>query len=681
MKKMFKLSSIVLLVLLVIHYTACKGPYGNNNGSGKEITRVTISEKSGTTTNDYPLSFGHVFRRGDIPPGRSVEVVSGGISLPSQFDVKSTYPNGSVRHAVISVRIPQMMANTDMTLSLVRASGSNGQGMDKTEILATDIGAQIELTGLSGSGYGGDLTADLRQAISELGYFNYWLRGDVCSEIIVRQDLNNSLNALWEVRFYPGTPYIRISHTIENINVNFRGNINYTLSISQGNTDPVDVYEKTVFQHNHSSRWRKVFWLGEEPPEVEIHFDLPYMISTGMILPYDTSLTINESAISSYYDTWLASNRDIMGNGTIHRNMPEGAGRPDIGMLPKWTAMYLLTMDNRMREIMLGNGEMSGSIPIHFREDDPGRSFYGHTVSIDDRLAFYWLNNYDLPFIGTTSGTGWSPDRSHQPSLVYIPYLITGEKWFLDELYYWAGWNLFYSSNRSATFRPGLNNSFGLLTGQLRGFAWSLRTVSDAAAAAPDSDLEKDYFRQKVINNLEWFVWRNDPVRGHGLHAVIWSGTNTSDDWPGGLLIAPWQHDFMVLTVSHIARQHADLADAAILRNNIGRFTANRFVELPPFRAAGYWWPLTDKERDYYTDGDWGRYWRDIAEMTNNANHGTSFSSLNYAYSYAAIAMGASALVSHLPNGRNTYNFLMENLSYTTWARNDPTWAFAPSRQ
>ena len=679
-----KLAFMILLLFFSLFFSSCIFFFdGNNNWNfGTEITSIVIREKAGLTTQNYPLTFGHVFRRGDVPAGRSVGVNSGGISLQSQFEVKSSYHDGSVRHAVISVLIPQITANTDITLSLIRGSGNNGQGMDKNSILATDIGASLELTGLSGTLHSGNLTADLREAILQSDYLDYWLWGDVCTEIIVRQDLSESLNALWEVRFYLGTQYIRISHTIENINFSTRGNINYTLSINQGNADPSEVYSKSDFQHNHSSRWRKVFWLGEEPPEVEIRFDLPYMISTGMILPYDTSLEINETAINSNYSSWNNSNRDIMGNGTVHRYMPDAGGRADIGMLPRWTALYLLTMDNRMREVVLGNGEMSAHIPIHFREDDPGRSFYGHVVSLDDRPTFYWLNNYNYQnqAIGVITNTNWWPDMAHQPSLVYIPYLITGDRFYLDELYYWAAFNLFFAGYRTpgAGYGTGLNESYGRISGELRGVAWGLRTLSDAAAMAPDSDIEKNYFKTKLINNMNWLAWRNDSERGHGLNAVIWSGSSRSNDWPGGLMIAPWMHDFLVLSVSHIARQHTDIREAAVLRDNIGRFTINRFIELPPFRAAGYWWPLTDKSEDYYSDGNWTRYWTDIAEYTNNSNPGTAFTGSDYAYSYSAIALGASGVLTHLPRGWQTYNFLRDNLNYNTWARNDPTWSFSP---
>ena len=666
----------LLTTLMIFLWSSCVGPLEGSllPGAETEITRVVVKEKAGVTSSNYPLSFGHVFRRGDLPRGSEIQVYLMGEALPSQFDPKSSYPDGSIRHGVISVRVPRIVAHSEIQLSLVRSSRPNSsQALDKAAILATDLGATMELSGLG-------LTADLRKAINDSAQLNYWLQGEVCTEILVRQDLNGSLNALWEVRLYPGTPYIRISHTIENVNLSSRGNVHYGLSISQGHAKPQRVYEKAPFQHNHSSRWRKVFWLGNEPPELEIRFDLPYMISTGMILPYDTSLQINESAIVSNYNAWRASNRDIMGNGSIYMSMPAGGGRPDIGMLPRWTALYLLTMDNRMREVMLSNGEMSGHIPIHYREDNPANSFYGRIISIGDRESFYWLNNNSLPSNGDVSGGGWSPDMPHQPSLVYVPYLITGERLYLDELYYWAGFNLFYNSQRRPgdSYGPGYNRSFGLISTELRGVAWGLRTISDALAMAPDSDPEKAYLRSKLVNNVTWLAWRNEAPRGHGVNLIIWSGSgHSSPSWPTSL-ISPWQHDFMVLSIAHISRQHADIAQATVLRDTIGKFTIDRFYQLPEYQGVAYRMPLNDLQGEYYRSSGWTQYAADMAAFMGNANPQTYFNSQDYAYSYAFIALGASAVVSHLNRGLETYTFIRNNVSYQRRASDDPTWAFAP---
>ena len=36
----------------------------------------------------------------------------------------------------------------------------------------------------------------------------------------------------------------------------------------------------------------------------------------------------------------------------------------------------------------------------------------------------------------------WTPDVSHQASFAYIPYLITGDLYYLEETVFWASWNM-----------------------------------------------------------------------------------------------------------------------------------------------------------------------------------------------------------------------------------------------
>ncbi|MBE0685430.1 MAG: hypothetical protein IH585_05475 [Anaerolineaceae bacterium] len=619
--------------------------------------------------------------------------------LPTQVDVKTKYPDGSLRQVVVSVLLPKISAKQDLPLLLVSSPSANNSGeLSKEAILATEVGATISLSGLSGSGYAGDLTADLRAAIESAPQLNYWLKGPVCSEVLVNQSLNRSLNATWEVRIYPGTPHIRISHAIENVNLQSRGNVSYALSISQGKTTPAQVYSKSSFQHHHSSRWRKVIWLGQAPPEVEIRYDLPYMISTGMVMPYDTSLQVPETVIASMVSTWKSRGVDIFAethvsgtgwmSGLINMSFGATGGRPEIGLLPRWAAMYLLSMDNRLREILLWHGEMSGNIPIHYREDDPAKSFYGRPVSIDDRptVSLHSINTA-FPPIGVTT-TNWAPDRAHQGSFAYLPYIITGEKWYLDEIYYWGGYNLVFheymrDGNGSQDFSLGKNGSFGSLYDQLRGLDWALRNISDASIVASDADPERLYFANKTKNNIDWLALANAPgTTGHGLHAVRHQREHTdTPKWPTKT-IAPWQHDFLVIVLSDMIRK--DAASNSLLcslRDHLAKFTIGRFTNdpvFPKFEGAGYWWPLADKNGNYYTDKDWGRYWSDVASYIGktSTNPATSFSSSDYAYSYAAIALGATALISNLPGGADAYNLLRANLSYDRWAKEDPTWAF-----
>lgn len=533
-------------------------------GSAKafNITSVTIKEKDGVTTTDYPLTFGHVFKKGDV--SQYIQVRYNGTLLTTQCDVKTTYSNGSVRFAVISVVLPSILANSTNTLLLETASTTASSGyLDKPAILATNIEDEIRLTNISGSGYSGSLTADINAKISTDSSLTYWLQGSVVTEVLVRQSLNNSLEAAWEVRYYPGTSFgPRISHSIENMNADYRGIVNYDVNIQSGLPTLVSKYTKSALQHNENSRWRKVLWVGNEPPETELHYDTAYLISTGAIMPYDTSLSISESTMASVYSDWQSTNHDIMGNGNILKYFPTTGGRPDIGILPKYAVLYLLSMDNRMKEIVLNDGEMISSAPIHYREYNSSKSFFRHPISIDDRQSVWTIEDYSRAWTaGTASDNlpvpigsygsgyhGWTVDRAHQGSWAFIPYLITGERYYLDEMYYWAAYDL-SGCDSNATY--GRNDALGLLRDETRGEAWAFRNMVDAAAFAADGDPEKNYITEKINNNitLEWGTWSDR----HPLHYWDIDEYGSKDGMTADVkyIDSPWMEDYMLISLVH----------------------------------------------------------------------------------------------------------------------------------
>ena len=258
-------TKFVALFIFLLWPVAVSYGYQAGNQSSL-ITSLIIREKAGVTTTNYPLSFAHVFKKGEV--NDTVSVMSNGNILPTQVDVKRHYDDGSVRHAVISVMLPQITAHEDLVLDLVKNDTPlPAQGMTKTDILATEVQSVLELTNLSGSGYSGSLTADLRQALNDAPELRYWLKGPIVTEILVTQQLNKNLNAAWEVRIYPGWNGIRLSHSIENVEAGYRGNVAYAINIHLGKSNITNVYSKPTFTHISPkmpripirSSW-KIFW-------------------------------------------------------------------------------------------------------------------------------------------------------------------------------------------------------------------------------------------------------------------------------------------------------------------------------------------------------------------------------------------------------------------------------------
>ena len=97
------------------------------------------------------------------------------------------------------------------------------------------------------------------------------------------------------------------------------------------------------------------------------------------------------------------------------------------------------------------------------------------------------------------------PDDAHQPSLAFVPYLVTGDYYYLEELHFWANWNMILAKPDLRQFDKGL-----LGWSQVRAQAWSLRTLGHAAFITPDDHPLKSYFVTRVENNINHYTMYYD---------------------------------------------------------------------------------------------------------------------------------------------------------------------------
>ncbi len=85
----------------------------------------------------------------------------------------------------------------------------------------------------------------------------------------------------------------------------------------------------------------------------------------------------------------------------------------------------------------------------------------------------------------------WSWDTDHTPSPFYPAYILTGDPWYLDEMFTWvavAAATPNYSGGRGPT------GAYGGFSGSVRAEAWTARNRAEAAFAAPDAAPEKAFF-------------------------------------------------------------------------------------------------------------------------------------------------------------------------------------------
>lgn len=508
---------------------------------------------------NLPITFGQVFGTGVLKRAEDLQArLADGSTIPLQADVKARHPDGSVRHAVLSLALARLAPGRPAVLGLFAAAAPAAAPAAAERSLAAllrkigDAGVRLELDGRS---YAASLRALLEKSRPQL-----WLDGPVVREWQASAPLLDAdgrshphLAARFALRWYPALDKARVDVTVEN-NWAFEPapqNFTYDASVTIGGDT---VYRKQGLTHYHHARWRKLFWWGDAP-SVHVRHDTGQLIASMALPNYDQSLAIDGATLSRMYAGWNGPRTEPMGTGMALPGMPTTGGRPDIGLLPGWAAMYLLGMDPRARELTMGTADLAGSWSMHYRDrrtDLP--------VSL---LDFPYMTLLGTPGDARNPATGKSElfpacarpdacrtpnqhDISHQPAFSYLPYLLTGDHYHLEELQFWAMYDVFnsnpgYRDNRKGLLRPE----------QVRGQAWALRTLGEAAWITPDTHPLKRHFAQILDDNLDWYnaAYTRNPA-ANKLGAIVNGYALAYEDKRG---LAPWQDDFFTSAVGHLA--------------------------------------------------------------------------------------------------------------------------------
>ncbi|MCY2954482.1 MAG: hypothetical protein NTU53_21335 [Planctomycetota bacterium] len=561
-------------------------------GDAKTATLVARNG-SGHVARNIPLTFGQVFSKGDIRDGVVARV--GGKPAQIQTDIKRRYEDGSVRFAVVSLALEEVPANGQVQIELANGVATGGGAAILPEdLLKTPFDAIIRFTFPEGS----QKSASARQMLERAGAgVRQWLGGLLVTEWLVDGPPTDAagkpdpdLNVQYQIRVYAGCKIVRVSAAVENCWDTWAGNIGYEVAITGQDDKPI--YQKKEVDHGRLSRWRKVFYWGEAPADVTIDQDLAYLSATGAVPNYDSTLQLPKRLLGSEP---RSADTDILERGYLAAYMPTTGGRPEIGPYPGWAAAYLMTMSPRLRPVVLSSGDLAGSWPIHVRNSKTKR-----LLTIDERPDF-WLDERgkDRP--------NWQPDRkprpasaprlvsdcAHQPSLAYIPYLLTGDFYYLEEAYFWGNYSLL-SQWPGPAKSPTRERDRGLMADQIRGNAWGLRNIADAGSIAPDGDPEGAYFQQKIRNNFQFMI---EKMYGPpALNSMGFWGLRTVEDAriqnaanPNWLIYVPWETDFLIWSLHHLTELgHADAAKPRdfLLRARVGALT--HAPDFDPQGAAPY---------------------------------------------------------------------------------------------
>jgi hypothetical protein len=558
---------------------------------------------SASARTNVPATFGYVFAPGYIPSGQYVTTASG---VPLQVDTKARHADGSLRHAVMTLRVPSLASSGSNTVRFLPTTTppASGSVVPLADLLNSGFDATVSLT-VGSTPYtvsAGDL---LRQATPAT-----WLAGPLVTEWKVSGPLRAGtsahphLQAIFHIRAYAGMDSVRVDVALEN-NWAFepgQQNISYSnLAVTVGGST---VYSRATLNHYSQSRWRKLFWWRGDP-NVHVVHDKNYLMSTGAVPTYDPAITVVPEALTQIRNGWQGTATEPMGRGLFaYDYMAAPGGRADIGLIPGWDLVYLLTSNNSIKAAVFGTSELAGSQSVHYRDKQTG-----YPVTLDSYPYMFRDSGNNILIrdtrttangvCGGSCGTPYTPDSDHQPAVAYVPYLLSGDYYFLEELQFWANWNMLKIYPTYRGNGQGIVNSI-----EVRGHAWSLRSLAQAAYATPDSHPLKSYLVTRMRNNINWYTSQYpDNANANRLGIVINGYAIEYNNYRGA---SPWMDDFFTSAIHHV--HSLGFTEAKRLLDWKAAFPVARMID-PTFcwiYAPNYYFNVRDTETSplYQTLGE-----------------------------------------------------------------------------
>jgi hypothetical protein len=569
---------------------------------------VTIYEASGSAQTNRPFSISRQFAEGEI--AGCAQAYIGGSPVTTQTDARTRWPDGSLKHAIVSFKA-SLTANGSATVEFRNTASCNNSGaMTLSQITAAawDAGISATAGGVTHEVSAKALLTALGSISTDLDALGarYLLRGPVVTQVIIEdrdpatrqadfgweydaglsawkapsQSKFQTVHPLFVVTLYPDTPasgqyavraeYIARSAWMDRMQTQI---YDLTLTGAGGAT----VYSTAGWRHLPKAAWRVTRWVANQPNAVHVDHNIRYMIHARALPQYDFSLTQSASYMDSdlsNYDSRVAvrGEASFCSESSIYctlwyKGMGTAGGRRDIGLFPGWYSMALFAMGNtslavaKRREatekFIVGGGDAAAAFPFHYQEhltdrcyvrpdsDTPNKlasagtcllNARGQPLSLtarprflsrrnnneettysvtpaEDRIAYACTSTTSPCQVPTSVGSNtnsnlmsWESenDLGHLPDWFYVPYLITGDYFYLEEMQFAAA---FYMAIKVPLTASGINSrdeEKGLQNqhNNPRSAAWWMRTAGEAAVMTPDASLMRDYILQKVRNNI-----------------------------------------------------------------------------------------------------------------------------------------------------------------------------------
>ena len=647
-----------------------------------------------------------------------------GAAVFTQANVKNRWSDGTVKFAILSFLIPTLGSGAALTVNFGDQLDCNTtQALTAAQMLEPQFNFDVE-TELAGSSVERASARSMLQA----GHFQYWLSGPVATSIILADHSTSRVydmgpnsrqfRPIFHATFWPSLNRVTVAAIGELGNTTVLGDYQASVTVRVGETNPTTLYTESNVLMYFGSRWIRRGTIGGALPRIAIDHGTTYIASTGIIPNYSSGVVLTESQRVANYQSWQGQPQSLYSPVAFALRMPNAGGRAEIGPFHRVVTDYLHSEgDPRMADVMYNAADHFASFPHAFREGASGRFFdHAHTADalgrpvspVARRTLVFWDSNSAInsstfgttpqdavTFTGPRGTNPWEPDCSHQSELNYVPYLLTGDYFYLEELLFWASWG---SLHDSYYYSRGLNGEGGGLGDQTRGQAWNIRSRARAANAAPDGSVEKSHFTTLVNHAIAGWEGRQGitTTSFHGTPMWNFGATGQMNSplryWDGGTgpqvsghvepyvtaVALPWQNYFVMVSLNDARRmgfatgpllQHfSQFLTQQVTSPQYDRWLLAQYYmpEIHNLGGGGFFQTLADVKAGY-TQAQ-----RDAAQA------GFIGDAANEEHGYSVIARAAAAGLVSYPGGSETWNFIAGTVGQYMQPETDPKWYVMP---
>lgn len=508
------------------------------------------------------------FPMGMIPNLNAIQIGA----FPTQFTPKRTWPDGSVKHAIVKANI--LIAGNHDLIPIANPGGSFTPASWPTASVNFTIGANI-------------YTATL----GAIDLSDTWEDGALCRSARKKVVPMNGAtpHPLLEV-WFDVSSFLGGGHIVD---ISFN-NVHDKASANQL-TYNVEVIINGVSRYTGTSKNHKYFARGRVRRTVDLteatytpDFSLFYQAKA---LPEFSPLTSFQLLPSGPVSPDEANNNftsaqyDIFNFGGMLSDMGNAGWRPEISTpYPDPLARWLVHKNQGSFSLVKKWADLSGSWSGHLL-NEADNTFVTTTTH-----SHYWLDYQGragawplgpkgtVPFVGI-QGCGAGLENAHLPQIIAPAYILTGDRYYADQLAFWA-------AAVPLMVWPGADTWYGhrvpdniIISDQIRGLARGLMTVQDAAAYLPDGHQLITYLTNMVVNNLN-FLDADCAFRSGGPFSApsYWIIKNNPGafhpDWQHTI---PWTDGFVLLMAWKARRHQLTTTQGNTYMNRISQMWKNLF--------------------------------------------------------------------------------------------------------